>query len=216
MERKKLTNSETRVTEVISFILEQYRNEKVNQDMEVCSELILIARILHQRFRISNGTQVKEDQSVQVAKNEVLKEIKDDEYYILIKNFIKDYREFREKNIKKILNWIRKMKTKPIRTIDQLSAKEIEDCACSDLEKYFVDVTSIKEIAKRSTIKETGYVDILLFSERLADSRVNSEAIRTDKEPNPNSDDFKDAWELDIFWGEIIAKNINKKLSNNK
>ena len=58
------------------------------------------------------------------------------------------------------------MKTKPIRTIDQLSAKEIEDCSCSDLEKYFLDVTSIKEIAKRSTIKETGYVDILLFSER--------------------------------------------------
>jgi hypothetical protein len=108
------------------------------------------------------------------------------------------------------------MKTKPIRTIDQLSSKEIEDCACSDLEKYFLDVTSIKEIAKRSTIKETGYVDILLFSERLADSRVNSEATRTDKEPDPDSDDFKDAWELDIFWGEIIAKNINKKLSNNK
>ena len=104
MERKKLTNSETRVTEVISFILEQYRNEKVNQDMEVCSELILIARILHQRFKISNGTQVKEDKSVQVAKNEVLKEIKDDEYYELIKNFIKDYREFREKIINKILN----------------------------------------------------------------------------------------------------------------
>jgi hypothetical protein len=108
------------------------------------------------------------------------------------------------------------MKAQPIRTIDQLSSKEIEDCSCSDLEKYFIDVTSIKEIAKRSTIKETGYVDILLFSERLADSRVYSEAIRTDKEPNPDSNDFKDSWELDIFWGEIIAKNINKKLSNNK
>ena len=108
------------------------------------------------------------------------------------------------------------MKTKPIRTIDQLSAKEIEDCSCSDLEKYFLDVTSIKEIAKRSTIKETGYVDILLFSERLADSRVNSEATRTDKEPDPDSDDFKDGWKLNIFWGETIAKNINKKLSNNK
>ena len=104
MERKKLTNSETRVTEVISFILEQYRNEKVNQDMEVCSELILIARILHQRFRISNGTQVKEDKSVQVVKNAIFKEIKDDEYYKLIKNFIKNYREFREKKINKILN----------------------------------------------------------------------------------------------------------------
>jgi len=104
MKEKKFTNLETRVTEVIGFILEQYRNEKVNKDMEVCSELILIARILHQRFRISNGTQVKEDKSVQVAKNVIFKEINDDEYYKLIKNFIKNYREFREKNINKILN----------------------------------------------------------------------------------------------------------------
>ena len=52
---QKLNNSEIRVTEVISFILEQYKNEKVNQDLEVASELILIARILHQRFKISNS-----------------------------------------------------------------------------------------------------------------------------------------------------------------
>jgi|TARA_X000000950_G_C13681570_1_gene564183 hypothetical protein len=96
---QKLSNSEVKVTEVISFILEQYRNEKVNHDLEVASELILIARILHQRFKISNGTQVKEDKSVIFAKNEILKEIKDDEYYELIKNFIKDYRQFRDKNV---------------------------------------------------------------------------------------------------------------------
>ena len=94
-----LSNSEVKVTEVISFILEQYRNEKVYHDLEVASELILIARILHQRFKISNGTQVKEDKSVIFAKNEILKEIKDDEYYELIKNFIKDYRQFRDKNV---------------------------------------------------------------------------------------------------------------------
>jgi len=105
---------------------------------------------------------------------------------------------------------------KSIRAIDQLSAKEIEDCSCSDLEKYFLDIATIKEITKRSIIKETGYVDILLFSERFADSREHSLAIRTDKEPDPDSDDFKDAWKLNIFWGETIAKNINKKLSNNK
>ena len=105
---------------------------------------------------------------------------------------------------------------KSIRLIDQLSAKEIEDCSCSDLEKYFLDVKSIKELAKRSAIKETGYVDILLFSERFADSREHSLPIRTDKEPDMDSDDFKDGWELNIFWGETIAKNINKKLSNNK
>ncbi len=96
---QKLSNSEVKVTEVISFILEQYRNEKVNHDVEVASELILIARILHQRLRIANGTKVKEDKSVVLAKNEILKEIKDDEYYELIKNFIKDYRQFRDKNV---------------------------------------------------------------------------------------------------------------------
>ena len=96
---QKLNNSEIRVTEVISFILEQYKNEKVNQDLEVASELILIARILHQRFKISNGTQVKEDKSVILARDEVLKEIKNDEYFHVIKSFIKDYRQFRDKNV---------------------------------------------------------------------------------------------------------------------
>ena len=94
-----LSQSETRVTEVISFILEQYRNEKVIHNIEVASELILVARILHQRLKISNGSQIKEDKSEKKKKSEILKEIKDDEYYGLIKNFIKDYRQFRDKNV---------------------------------------------------------------------------------------------------------------------
>jgi len=96
---QKLNNSEIKVTEVISFILEQFRNERVVHDLEATSELILIARILHQRFKINNGIKVKEDKSVVLAKSEILKEIKDDEYYELIKNFIKDYRQFRDKNV---------------------------------------------------------------------------------------------------------------------
>ena len=96
---QKLNNSEIKVTEVISFILEQFRNEKVNHNLEVTSELILIARILHQRFKINNGLKIKEDQSVILAREEILKEIKNDEYYELIKNFIKDYRQFRDKNV---------------------------------------------------------------------------------------------------------------------
>ena len=96
---QKLNNSEIKVTEVVSFILEQFRNEKVNHDLEVTSELILIARILHQRFKINSGLKVKEDKSINLARDEVLKEIKNDEYYELIKNFIKDYRQFRDKNV---------------------------------------------------------------------------------------------------------------------
>jgi len=96
---QKLNNSEIKVTEVISFILEQFKNERVDHDLEATSELILIARILHQRFKINNGIKVKEDKSVVLAKSEILKEIKDDEYYELIKKFIKDYRQFRDKNV---------------------------------------------------------------------------------------------------------------------
>ena len=96
---QKLNNSEIKVTEVISFILELFRNEKVNHNLEVTSELILIARILHQRFKINNGLKIKEDQSIILAREEILKEIKNDEYYELIKSFIKDYRQFRDKNI---------------------------------------------------------------------------------------------------------------------
>jgi hypothetical protein len=95
----KISNSETKVTEVISFILEQFRSEKVNQDLDVAAELILIARILHQRFGISNGKQVKEDKSILSAKIEILKEIKDDEYYELIKNFIIDYDQYRNNSL---------------------------------------------------------------------------------------------------------------------
>ena len=96
---QKLNNSEIKVTEVVSFILEQFRNEKVKHDLEVTSELILIARILHQRFKINSGLKIKEDKSINLARDEVLKEIKNDEYYKLIKSFIKNYRQFRDKTI---------------------------------------------------------------------------------------------------------------------
>ena len=96
---QKLNNSEIKVTEVISFILGQFRDQRVDHDLEVTSELILIARILHQRLKINNGMKVKEDKSVILARDEVLEEIKNDEYFHVIKSFIKDYRQFRDKNV---------------------------------------------------------------------------------------------------------------------
>ena len=94
-----MINSDIKVKEIISFILEQFRNEKVNQDLIVTTELILIARILHQRLRVSNGKKIKEDKSVILAKNEILKEIKDDEYYEIIKNFIKEYDQLKNNSL---------------------------------------------------------------------------------------------------------------------
>ena len=104
MKNNQLSCPERQVTEILNFILEQYKNENILQNMEVCSEIILIARILHQRFKKANGISVKKNYSVELAKKGILEEIKDDDYYDLIKEFIKDYKEFGEKNNHKILN----------------------------------------------------------------------------------------------------------------
>lgn len=80
-----MSDSETHVTEVINFILKKYRNEKIYKDVDVTSELILISRILYQRFQISKDIKVKEYKSVTLIKNKILKEIKNDENYDIIK-----------------------------------------------------------------------------------------------------------------------------------
>ena len=104
MRNNQLSWPERQVTEILNCILEQYKKENILQNLEVTSEIILIARILHQRFKKANGISVKENYSVELAKKGILKEIKDDDYYDLIKEFIKDYKKFGEKNNHKILN----------------------------------------------------------------------------------------------------------------
>ena len=99
MKNNQLSRSERQVTEIVNFILEQYKNENILQNLEVTSEIILIARILHQRFKKANGISVKENYSVKLAKKDILKEIKNDDYYNLIKEFISDYRQFRDKKL---------------------------------------------------------------------------------------------------------------------
>ena len=99
MKNNQLSWPERQVTEILNFILEQYKNENILQNLEVCSEIILIARILNQRFKKAYGISVKENYSVELAKKGILKEIKDDDYYNLIKEFISDYRQFRDKKL---------------------------------------------------------------------------------------------------------------------
>ena len=94
-----MTKSETHVTEATSFILELLRKRNVKQNLEVFSEIILIARVLHQRFRETDGIKVKKNISIELAKKEILKTVEKDKYYDLLKRFIKDYRQFREKNL---------------------------------------------------------------------------------------------------------------------
>lgn len=77
------------------FILEFYKKESINQDLETFTELILISKIIYNRLKISKGIKSKDDKFIKLAKNKILIRIKDDEYYELVKNFIKDYDRLR-------------------------------------------------------------------------------------------------------------------------
>ena len=84
-------DSETRINEIIIFILEAYKKESIKQNLEIFTELILISRIIYNRFKLSNGIKTKDNKFIKIAKNEILTEIKDDENYENIKKFINNH-----------------------------------------------------------------------------------------------------------------------------
>ena len=88
-------DSENGINEIIKFILEFYKKEFINQDLETFTELILISKIIYNRLKMSKTIKNKDDKFIKLAKNKILTRIKDDEYYELVKNFIKDYDRLR-------------------------------------------------------------------------------------------------------------------------
>ena len=106
-ESKKLENN---VTEIMNFILKNYNKNKILLNTDICSELILIIRILNQRFVKTKYCKINEYKAVNLLKKKILREINDDEYYDLIKNFIANYRQFKNKNLNSI-NVFKKKKT---------------------------------------------------------------------------------------------------------
>ena len=65
--KKNLTITETDVVNVISYILSLMKKKNVDCNIETCAELILIARILNQRFNITDGLNIEQDPSLILA-----------------------------------------------------------------------------------------------------------------------------------------------------
>ena len=105
---KKLVEDKKMISPFVDRSVQQgisYGLQSFGYDLRVGSEFKIFTNIKGnaiadpKNFTEDNFITVKEDKSVILAKNEILKEIKNDEYYELIKNFIKDYRQFRDKNL---------------------------------------------------------------------------------------------------------------------
>ena len=68
MKKDELLNSELKAMEVLAFILEQYDKENIDRDLEVCSELVLISKLIMQRYRTKYGIDFKKNGNVEKAK----------------------------------------------------------------------------------------------------------------------------------------------------
>ena len=99
MKKDELLNSELKAMEVLAFILEQYDRENINRDLEVCSELVLISKLIMQRYRIKYGIEFKKNGNVEKAKEYIIEQIKKDETYNGVLELIKNYREYKEKHL---------------------------------------------------------------------------------------------------------------------
>ena len=93
--KKNLTITETDVVNVISYILSLMKKKSVDCNIETCAELILIARILKQRFNITDGLNIEQDSSLIFAKKEIVKKVENDEYYDHIIHLFNQYRQHR-------------------------------------------------------------------------------------------------------------------------
>ena len=98
MKNKKII-SETRSTEVIAYILNQYDKENVDRNLDVCAELVLISRIIIQRFRKNFGIDFKKNMYVEKAIEDVLSEMKKDKDHNSVVELIKNYRQYQEKKL---------------------------------------------------------------------------------------------------------------------
>ena len=93
--KKNLTITETDVVNVISYILSLMKKKNVDCNIETCAELILITRILNQRFNITDGLNIEQDPSLILAKKEIIIKVENDEYYDHIINMFNQYRQHR-------------------------------------------------------------------------------------------------------------------------
>lgn len=93
------------------------------------------------------------------------------------------------------------MQDTPIRTIDEITDSELEDCfdGCTDIEM-------VRRLIGECT-DEQGWIDCLDFGDCFA------QQIQGFIDADQGSEDYEEAWEANRQWGENIAENINDALS---
>tara|TARA_B100001173_G_scaffold249839_1_gene220543 strand:+ start:439 stop:765 length:327 start_codon:yes stop_codon:yes gene_type:complete len=91
------SNENQEVTAVIRLILDQYRQNKIEHDLEVYSEILLIAKVLHNRLDGAKGKKMKNSTYIELEKKKIIDTVSKDEYYLEIKEFLKNHSKLNNK-----------------------------------------------------------------------------------------------------------------------
>ena len=95
--QNKQSNENKEVTAVIQLILEQYRQNRIEHDLEVYSEILLIAKVLHNRLDCGKGKKMKNSTYIELEKKKIIDTVSKDEYYLEIKEFLKNHSKLNNK-----------------------------------------------------------------------------------------------------------------------
>lgn len=88
-----------RITMVTQSILNIYKESKIDHNLEVFCEIILIAKILRYRIGKEEGKNFPKLRTIKKLTKEIMKSIKKDKEYPIIDNFISSYKENKLKNL---------------------------------------------------------------------------------------------------------------------
>ena len=88
-----------RITMVTQSILNIYKESKIDHNLEVFCEIILIAKILRYRIGKEEGKKVPKLRTIKKLTKEIMKNIKKDKEYPIIDNFISSYKENKLKKL---------------------------------------------------------------------------------------------------------------------
>ena len=90
---------EIKAMEVVAFILEQYDDEKIDKDIDLCAELVLISKLVMSRLKKRYNLDFKKNELIEEAKAKIIKDIEKDEAYGSLVHLVKNFKEIKEKNI---------------------------------------------------------------------------------------------------------------------
>ena len=90
---------EIKAMEVVAFILEQYDIEKIDKDIDLCAELVLISKIVMTRLKKRYNLDFKRNNLIEEAKAKIIKDIEKDEAYDTLVHLVKNFKRIKEERL---------------------------------------------------------------------------------------------------------------------